>query len=287
MSFSCPLCCCEEYNKEIECVDYTVSKRVFQIVSCKKCGFFQTYPFPSESEISLYYQSQEYISHSDKKSSIFDLIYHLVRKYTLIQKLNLIKNYVSHGTILDYGCGTGYFLETCKKNNFTTYGVEVNDTARQLAKNKNLNVLKDFNELKNLKFDIITLWHVLEHLYNPDHYIKDFYNLLNNNGYLILAVPNKNSYDAQFYQEYWAGYDVPRHLFHFRKKDILMLTRGKYNLVDIQPMFFDAFYVSMLSEKYKNSNLFFLKGFIRGLISNIKAIKNQEYSSLIYVLQKI
>ncbi len=287
MSFFCPLCSCEEFNKKIECVDYTVSKRIFQIVSCKKCGLFQTYPFPCENEIGLYYQSQDYISHSDKKTSVFDLIYHLVRKYTLIQKLNLIKNYVPHGTILDYGCGTGYFLEICKKNNYTAYGVEVNDTARELAKNKNLNVLKDLNELKNLKFDIITLWHVLEHLYNPDNYIKDFYSMLNDNGYLILALPNKNSYDAQFYQEYWAGYDVPRHLFHFRKKDILLLTREMYNLVELQPMFFDAFYVSMLSEKYKNSNFFFLKGFIRGLISNIKAIKNQEYSSLIYVLQKI
>lgn len=288
MNFECTICHNKEYQEQIACYDFIVTKEKFNIVSCKKCGLWQTFPYPPPDKISKYYESKEYISHSDKKETFFDKLYHLVRKYTIIQKLNLIKKYVPQGTILDYGCGTGYFLEICKKNNFETFGVEINEIARQKAINKNLFVKKSMDEYlhENKKFDIITLWHVLEHLYEPDHILKKIYSSLKENAILILALPNRKSYDALFYKEYWAGYDLPRHLFHFTKKDVLNLTKTQFKCRSILPMYFDSFYVSILSEKYKNKKYAFAKGLYRGMLSNLKAIKNQEYSSLIYVLQK-
>lgn len=288
MNFDCPICHNKQYQEQLACYDFTVTKEKFKIVFCKECGLWQTFPYPPINEISKYYESKEYISHSDKKETLFDTLYHIVRKYTLVQKLNLIKKYVPHGTILDYGCGTGYFLEICKKNGFETFGIEVNETARKKALSKNLFVEKniDFYLNENKKFDIITLWHVLEHLYEPNQILKKIHESLNENSILILALPNRKSYEASFYKEYWAGYDLPRHLFHFTKKDILNLTKNKFKCQSVIPMYFDAFYVSILSEKYKNKKYAFAKGLYRGLLSNLKAIKNQEYSSLIYVLQK-
>ncbi len=288
MNFQCPICHSKEFIHQISCIDNTLSGEQFDIVSCKNCGVWQTFPYPDEKEISKYYQSDEYISHSDKKESFFDRIYHLVRKYTLIQKVNLIKRYVPHGTILDFGCGTGYFLEECKKSGFVIVGVEPSEKARDICLKKNLNIFSSIKELdKNQKYDVITLWHVLEHLYYPNDFLNKFYSLLKEKGYLILALPNRLSYDSQKYREFWAGYDVPRHLFHFTKKDILNITKDKFELVSIHPMYFDAFYVSILSEKYKKNKNAFVRGMMYGLLSNIKAMKKNNYSSLIYVLQKI
>lgn len=288
MDFQCPVCHSKEYIFQISCKDYTVSKEKFDIVSCKNCGLWQTFPYPEEDSIGKYYQSEEYISHSDKRETFFDKIYHLVRKYTLAQKVNLIKKYVPHGTILDIGCGTGYFLQECKKSGFDVFGIEPSEKAREICLKKSLNVCSKISDVDNTKkYDVITLWHVLEHLYHPDNFIRKFHVLLKDKGYLILALPNRLSYDAKKYEEYWAGYDVPRHLFHFTKKDVVNLTKDKFKMVCIQPMFFDAFYVSMLSEKYKGNKRAFLKGLVSGCVSNIKAMKKNNYSSLIYVLQKI
>jgi len=289
MNFICPICKNNEYKNVFNCKDYTVSKENFNIVECLKCGLWQTFPYPEKDKISVYYESNDYISHSDKRQTLIDQIYHLVRKYTVLQKVNLVKQYVPRGTILDFGCGTGYFLEAAKKQGFETYGVEPSLRAREVAIDKKLNVFSSISDIfaLNKKFDVITLWHVLEHLYNPEEFINQSRKLLNHNGILILALPNRKSYDAEFYKEYWAGFDLPRHLFHFTKNDIIKITLDKFKLLEILPMYFDSFYVSMLSEKYKNSSFAFLKGMYRGLISNLSAIKNNEYSSLIYVLQKI
>lgn len=288
MEFTCPICASNQFTPKIICTDYTVSKEKFNIVSCNNCELWQTFPFPEEENIEKYYQSIEYISHSDKKDTFFDKLYHLVRNYTLIQKVNLVKKYVPHGTILDIGCGTGYFLEECQKNKFNVYGIEPSSEARDLAISKNHKVYENIDSVmqSNLNFDVITMWHVLEHLYNPGAFVNTLYNMLNNNSYAIIAVPNRNSFDAQHYKEFWAGYDVPRHLFHYTKKDIHNLFHQKFSLIKIYPMYFDSFYVSILSEKYKENNIPFVRGLFWGLISNLSALSSGEYSSLIYVFQK-
>lgn len=289
MSFICPICQSTEFEYQLTCKDFTVSKEEFNIVSCKNCNFFITYPHPDEKQISKYYQSENYISHSDKKDSFFDKLYHLVRKYTLKQKVNLVKRYVPHGTILDIGCGTGYFLNECKNNNFDTIGIEPNEIARISCQKKGLKVFENINEIlnQNKSINVVSLWHVLEHIHQPKDLLIKIHSLLSTKGILILALPNRNSFDAKYYKQFWAGYDVPRHIYHFTKKNVIDITKNKFILLDTYPMYFDSSYVSILSEKYKGSKIPLLKGLCTGLYSNIKSIKNNEYSSLIYVLQKI
>jgi len=288
MNFTCAFCHSTEYSNELLVKDFVVSQEFFNIVSCKNCGLWQTFPFPDKNTIGKYYESKDYISHSDIKETFFDKIYHLVRKYTIKQKTNLVKKYVPRGTLLDFGCGTGYFLENSKKNGFNTYGIEPNDNARKQAIQKGLEVKKDISSFveKNITFDVITLWHVLEHLFDPKEFINLAYELLNDKKYLFIAVPNRLSYDAKFYKEFWAGYDMPRHLFHFTKNDIRNLIKDKFILKKIYPMYFDSFYVSILSEKYKGNRFSFISGIFIGCLSNLSALFTNEYSSLIYVLQK-
>lgn len=288
MNFVCPICQSHEFDHQLTCKDFTVTKEEFNIVSCKQCGLFITLPHPDTQSISRYYSSDNYISHSDKKSTFLDKVYHLIRKYTIKQKVNLIKKYVPHGTILDMGCGTGYFLEECKKNGFKTFGIEPNELARESSEKKQITVFEDLDKFLNTneKVHAATLWHVLEHIHYPEEVLTKLQDALSNKGILILALPNKNSFDANYYKNFWAGYDVPRHIYHFTKKDIKNIAKNKFHLIDIYPMFFDSFYVSILSEKYKGSRYSFIKGSIIGLYSNLNAIKTNEYSSLIYVLQK-
>ncbi len=289
MDFFCPICQSKEFDYKITCTDFTVSKEQFNIVSCKECNFYITYPCPDEKEISKYYESENYIPHSDKKTTIFDKIYHLVRNYMVKYKTNLIKKYVPHGTILDFGCGTGYFMEECKKIGFNTIGIEPSKIARETCEKKKLKVFKDIEEFLrvDIKVDITSLWHVLEHIHNSKALLLTLHNLLKDGGILVLALPNRNSFDAKYYKSFWAGYDVPRHIYHFTKKDVENITKDKYRLLEIYPLYFDSFYVSMLSEKYKRNKFYLFKGTSVGLISNFKAITNKEFSSLIYVLQKI
>nr|WP_262904479.1 class I SAM-dependent methyltransferase [Tamlana laminarinivorans] len=254
-------------------------------------GFLETHPQPSKEKLPEYYKSEDYISHTDAKRNFFEKVYHLVRVYALNKKLSLINNYVSTDkNLLDVGCGTGDFLSVAIKNGWQVSGVEPNQQARDIANKKTNNAVFNVEKLKEFQeasFNVITLWHVLEHLPNIEEHIELFKKLLKPNGVLIIAVPNYKSYDAKHYKSFWAAYDVPRHLWHFNKSSIknLMESYG-FNLNQIKPMWFDAFYVSLLSEKYKTGKINFIKGFFIGLVSNVKALASKETSSLIYVVKK-
>lgn len=284
----CNNCKGSEFQRELKLKDYFLTQEEFEIISCKGCGLSITYPQPDKNVIYKYYDSDEYISHSDKRRTFFDKVYHLIRSFTLNWKLSLVKKYVDCGKILDFGCGTGYFLDICQKGGFEVYGVEPNEKARGNLVNKGIVVKERIEEFsEDEKFDVITLWHVLEHLYEPKDFMFKASRYLNKYGYLIIAVPNKNSFDAKYYDAYWAGYDVPRHLYHFTRKDLINITSGIFELVDVKPMLFDSFYVSMLSERYKKSRLWFIRGFFIGLLSNVSALWTNEYSSVIYVFRKV
>jgi 2-polyprenyl-3-methyl-5-hydroxy-6-metoxy-1,4-benzoquinol methylase len=252
----------------------------------------ETFPKPKEDELAFYYESENYISHTDTRKSIIEKLYQIVKNYTLNSKLKLINSFnTKQKNILDVGCGTGDFLLNCKNNGWDVIGVEPNTKAKSLAENK-LNIqttskiYEDLSEIKTKKFDVITLWHVLEHVPNLDVYISNLKKILKQHGVLIIAVPNYKSYDATYYKQFWAAYDVPRHLWHFSKKSIqLLFAKEKMEVHKILPMKFDSFYVSLLSEKYKSGKNNFLKAFFIGWLSNIKAFRNKEYSSLIYVLK--
>jgi 2-polyprenyl-3-methyl-5-hydroxy-6-metoxy-1,4-benzoquinol methylase len=245
-------------------------------------------------EIGPYYKSDEYISHSDTKKGLVSKLYHWIRSYTLIKKLQLVMFHsVRQGTILDFGCGTGAFLSTCKKNRWNVFGIEPDSDARRIAKETNdissASSIHEFNsKFPEERFDAITMWHVLEHIHDLETFFAFISQRLNPKGALIVAVPNCSSYDAKKYKEFWAAYDVPRHLYHFTPKDIERLFKKRgYKQIEIRPMIFDSFYVSMLSEKYQKGKISYLSAFFTGLRSNIKANKTgKEFSSQIYVFKK-
>jgi hypothetical protein len=287
----CPVCGSARQAPFLTCKDYTVSQESFNIVSCADCNFKFTNPRPEDAKLGDYYKSEDYISHSNTSKGIISKLYHLVRNHTISRKLKLISKYVSRGTILDYGCGTGMFLKHCKDNGWITFGMEPDAGAKKIGSGMGLNLSSDkadlMKRLGNQKPNVITLWHVLEHVTDLNETLYFFNRFLQTDGVLIIAVPNYTSSDAKHYGEFWAAYDVPRHLYHFEVNTVSkLLSRFGFKLIDTQPMKFDSFYVSMLSEKYKTGTVRYLKAFISGLRSNMRAKSSSDYSSVIYVFKK-
>ncbi len=286
---NCPSCQHPQFDNYLICKDHTVTHESFALVRCKNCGLVFTNPRPNKGELTKYYQSDSYISHTDKGNSLINILYKLVRSYTLSKKVRLIQQFKPSGTVLDYGCGTGDFLRTLEKKGLEAFGVEPDNNARELAEKKvGGKISSSLQEVDSeRKFDMVTAWHVVEHISDLRETLKLLRKKLNKGGYFIVALPNLNSFDANLYKEHWAAFDVPRHLYHFTQISFRNLVeKSKFKLVKTLPMKFDSFYVSLLSEKYKNGKRNFLKGFLNGLKSNRKAAKTGEYSSLIYVLKK-
>lgn len=268
--------------------DFLVTGESFQLQESENVReLLVTLPRPLEQELSRYYESDEYISHTDNKSGFLSRIYQLVKKWSLQKKVVLIQKQNGNiGTLLDIGAGTGDFVKTAKSHGWKVDGIEPNGHATELAKEKGIDLKDSLNSFKDQNFDVVTLWHVLEHIPNLDETILSLSKLVKQEGSLIIAVPNYKSYDARFYGNYWAAYDVPRHLWHFSKNSIEELFAGNFKLEKIKPMVFDSFYVSLLSEKYKSGNKFSVRAVLIGLLSNIKGFYSNEYSSHIYCFRK-
>ena len=266
--------------------DFSISQEAFELFHDADLDMLITKPEPEN--LDPYYESEVYISHTDSSKSLVDKIYQFVKKYSLSKKVKLINGYSKKNkTLLDVGAGTGDFLKVAKSNTWNVKGVEPNFEARKRAKEKGVNLLPNFESLTDEKFELITLWHVLEHLPDLENQIIKLVSHLEDEGTLIIAVPNFNSYDAKYYKEFWAAYDVPRHLWHFSKTAIEKLfSKHSLELVKVKPMIFDSFYVSLLSEKYKTGRQNMFKAFLIGLRSNLSGIRSKEYSSHIYVLKK-
>ena len=281
----CPICNSDKNELYKTVKDYTVSHENFNIVKCKHCNFLYTNPRPKLDDLGNYYASDNYISHTNKSNNPVNLVYKLARTQTLKWKYNLL-NKTSPKSILDYGCGTGHFLNYAKKKGLSITGFEPDNDARLIAK-ETLGK-KIFSSTKEIQssFDCITLWHVLEHISDLNEVVHWLKKHLTENGRLIIALPNPASYDAQYFKEHWAAYDVPRHLYHFTKKDVSTLAnKHSFCIESIHPMKLDAYYVSLLSNKNKTNRVKPLKSFINGFKSNTYAHKEMNYSSLIYVLK--
>ncbi|WP_054852307.1 class I SAM-dependent methyltransferase [Olleya sp. ITB9] len=277
-------------NMFIEVKDYSVSGEVFQLIQNESYGFLETIPKPSIAKLPEYYQTEDYISHTDSKRNLFEKVYHSIREVSLKRKLKLINSFkTDQKNLLDFGCGTGDFLKSALNNGWNVSGIEPNSEARSIANSKTKQSVLDSEGIKTYKkhsFDVITLWHVLEHIPNLESQISILKDLLKPNGVLIIAVPNYKSYDANHYKQFWAAYDVPRHLWHFDKKSISKLFSSiNMTVQNIKPMVFDSYYVSLLSEKYKKGSMNLFSAFWTGFRSNAKAKRSGEYSSLIYVLK--
>lgn len=266
--------------------DYSVSDETFELYIDRQMDLLITTPKPEEKELFRYYESENYISHTDGKRSLFEKVYHFVKNIALKNKLKLInKEQPQQGRLLDIGAGTGDFLVLAKKNNWNTVGIEPNEKAKQIAIDKGVDFVSSVKELEDYSFDIITMWHVLEHVPNLEEQIAELKRIVKPSGTIIIAVPNFKSFDASYYGKFWAAFDVPRHLWHFSKKAIKVLfQRENLNVIKVLPMKWDSFYVSLLSEKYKTGKMNYCKAFYIGWISNRKAKKNKEYSSHIYVI---
>lgn len=267
--------------------DHSVSKEIFDLYYDETLDMLITSPQPDLENLGKYYESEDYISHTDNKRSLFEKAYHFVKNIALKNKLNLINGEQPRkGRILDIGAGTGDFLLTAKNDGWDTVGVEPSERAKNIAIQKGISFVKEISALENNSFDVITMWHVLEHVPNLELQIQELKRLLKPTGTLIVAVPNFKSYDAQHYQTFWAAYDVPIHFWHFSKKAIKSLfEKVDMKLEKVLPMKFDSFYVSLLSEKYKTGKMNYISAFFVGLKSNLKASSTKEYSSHIYVLK--
>ncbi len=267
--------------------DYLVTGESFELIYDSEREMLITSPKPATENISKYYESEEYISHTDSKKGIVSYLYQTVKKLAIDKKVALINSLNNgSGSLLDIGAGTGDFLKQVKEANWKVSGVEPNKGAKNLAQEKGITLQESLDNFNGETFDVITMWHVLEHVPNLEETVSTIEKLLKPEGILIIAVPNYKSFDAKYYKEHWAAYDVPRHLWHFSQASMRKLFSENLQLIKTKPMIFDSFYVSLLSEKNKTRKQNLIKAFYVGLRSNLSAWKTKEYSSLIYCFKK-
>jgi len=268
--------------------DYSVSQETFELLHDAELDMLITHPKPILEKLPSYYESNDYISHTDGKKTLFEKMYQFVKGIALKNKLKLINSQSQKGKILDIGAGVGDFLMTAKNDGWEIIGIEPNEKAKSIAIKKGVFFVNDVKEIESHSLDVITMWHVLEHVPNLEEQIAELKRMIKPNGTIIIAVPNFNSFDANYYGKYWAAFDVPIHLWHFSKTAIQKLfAKKQLELVKILPMKFDSFYVSLLSEKYKTGKMNYFKAFWIGLQSNRYGKANSEYSSHIYVLKNV
>ena len=290
---NCPLCKGDAIKKRFACIDKFATGELFDIYECSCCGFVFTQDFPDEKEIGRYYESQTYISHSNTNKGLINRMYHLVRnvmlqnKAKLVERLTLLKN----GKILDYGAGTGHFARVMEAKGWSVTAIEKSDKAREFALEEfgyKMHAVEALSYIKEKELDVVTMWHVMEHIQDLDNMWNELHRILDDTGIAIIAVPNCSSYDAQKYKEHWAAYDVPRHLWHFTPSTIMRWAEKHGFLLEKQyTMPFDGFYISMLSEQNKGSRLHTVRGFWNGFKGWIAQCKRRSASSsIIYVFRK-
>ena len=286
----CPVCGNQQLEKYITVRDHSISGEEFELFKCSVCQLLVTQPQPDEKSIGRYYSSDEYISHSDTDEGIINKVYHQVRAVMLRQKHDLVCEYQQPGRLLDIGCGTGYFPAYMRENGWEVTGLEPDESARQVALRKLELEIQDINRLPELPestFDVITMWHVLEHVHKLGETISTVRKLLKPTGTFICAVPNYTSADARKYGAYWAAYDVPRHLWHFAPATMTRLLGDRgLHLVKTRGMPFDAYYVSLLSEKYRGNKAGIFAGAIYGTASNFQAMGSPDKSSSVIYISK-
>jgi SAM-dependent methyltransferase len=289
----CPLCSSERIGLRFICIDHFVSKKDFGVFQCSACSFLFTQDYPEEGEITRYYESDSYISHSDTSEGFTNKLYRSARKVMLGIKKNLVSDItrLKTGSILDIGSGTGYFAATMKKAGWLVKGIEINEKAREFSRSRfGLEAIPPDKiiSLEQDSFDCITLWHVLEHFHDPSKYISEINRLLRPDGICIIALPNSNSFDAEYYNHFWAAWDVPRHLWHFSPETFPLFSKKAGFVTErIRTLPLDVFYISALSEKYKGSTFSFIKGMTKATwFAFLSLLNKRRSSSIIYILRK-
>ena len=289
---NCPVCNSLHSRFVLKVKDHSISGDFFDIFECPQCSLRFTHNAPAGDQIGPYYQSEDYISHTNTRKGLVNNLYHIVRNRTLASKFHLIKRStgLKKGLHLDIGAGTGAFVRYMNQHGWESEGIEPDDTARRRAQEHHqtsLMSIEVFESLKPARYDAISLWHVLEHVHDLYPYLHRIRDLLKPGGCVFIAVPNYTSYDATKYGAAWAAYDVPRHLYHFSPASMQWLLKAAaFRLKEEVPMWFDSYYISLLSEKYGGASGSLIKGFFTGAVSNVKALGDKEKcSSLIYVAE--
>ena len=286
----CPVCGGRSFSDYLKLKDFFLTQEPFQLKQCDSCSFVFTNPRPEDKSLGKYYDSPDYLSHHSRGFNPIQLVYQQLRNINIRNKFSLVRRFVADGSLLDIGCGTGEVLHYFQKKKWDVKGIEPSRSAREFAIEKyglHIGDEPELNKLQERSFDVISMWHVLEHVSDLHDRIQVIHKLLKSSGYLIIALPNLKSWDAHHYKNTWAAYDVPRHLHHFSQSTIKKLvTEHEFKHVDTAPMKMDAYFISMLSEKYLAKHNQFLYAAMNGFHSNRSAKKSGEYSSLIYVFQK-
>lgn len=287
----CPLCESNEIDGFLHTKDYFFTLEKFTIERCNNCSLVFTNPLPPYDQLPKYYDTENYLSHNSSKSTFIDIIYRTARFLNIRSKYKLVNKFIDTSTVLDIGSGTGELLSYFKKKGWKTTGIEPNKAARNLSiKKYGLSVFGEekIDQLEKHSFDLVMMWHVLEHVADLSNLIKQVKKVLKKEGVIVIAVPNINSPDFKYYKQHWAGLDVPRHLYHFSKDSINYLFKiHDIQLDQVLPMKMDAYYISLLSEKYKGGRLKYLKSFSKGFKSNFLAKRqDNNYSSMIFVARK-
>ncbi|MBR0176917.1 MAG: class I SAM-dependent methyltransferase [Bacteroidales bacterium] len=290
MNEKCPWCESQKTQNYLWVKDEFLSKEDFLINECHNCGLLFTLPRPSKEKIGEYYKSNEYYSHQENKNGLIPKLYELIKRINLKRKWKMAANNMHSGKILDIGCGVGDFLHIMEEKGWETTGIEPSEDAKKIAKKRmkaNILAPEEIEKLEDESQDLITMWHVLEHVDDLKSEVYHLHRLLKKGGRLVLALPNFQSFDAQYYKQFWAAYDVPRHLNHFCKNSITKIfSNSTLKLTKTDKLIWDAFYISYMSELYQHHNMALIRGAIRGLQSNLKATKSGEWSSLVYIFQK-
>ncbi len=290
MVAKCPLCESQNAELHLQLKDYFLSKEDFEIYRCQNCGLLYTWPRPADDIIEKYYKSEDYLSHNEKKKGLIPFIYNCVKRVNVANKFRMATKGVQGQRMLDFGCGVGDFLHFAQQKGYEVTGSDVSEDARHFASEKlGKTVISpdDVFAMPDNSFDIITMWHVLEHISDLKKQAALLDRLLADGGRLVIALPNYQSYDAQYYKDKWAAYDVPRHLNHFNQKTLETVFAGtKLHIISVRPLKWDAYYISMMSEGYIGSGNAFVKGILTGLKSNRAAHKSGQYSSMVYIFEK-
>lgn len=289
----CPLCSSDQIGLYLKSYDNLLTKEAFGIYKCGSCGFVFTNGYPEEENIGSYYDSDDYISHEDNAGGIVNRIYIPAREIMLRRKRNIIRKLtgLKKGTLLDIGCGTGHFAGIMKKSGWDVTGIEPGLKAREYCKGKfGIRVIhpSEISGLPDISFDCITLWHVLEHFHDPFTYAGEIRRLLKPGGTCVVALPNSSSFDAGFFRENWAAWDVPRHLWHFDVATFRKFAEKEgFSVGNIIALPLDVFYISILSFRNKGSVMPLIKGIVTGKWFFIRSlIRKDKGSSLIYILKK-
>lgn len=288
---NCPLCQQEAQSLYKAVKDHTVSQQDFEIQHCESCALAWTHPMPSAAEIGPYYKAESYISHTNTKKGLMNRMYHIIRANMLFKKVKMIERHlkVSGKTTVDVGAGTGYFVKTLGLFKANATGFEPDADARAVAKNENdlqLQPIEALFDVPEQSVDLISMWHVMEHVHEVDRYFEHYHKILKSDGLLVIAVPNYKSYDQEYYKTNWAAWDVPRHLWHFSPKSMEKWgAKHGFELIELNHLNYDPAYISMMSAGYKGSNKWL--GLLKGIGFMFKSSgRSAKASSPVYFFKK-